>query len=85
MIQGTVIDGVVQFDTPLTVTDGTRVVVTLMPQYVYPHPLAPYDAELEGDLIRERIKAVEDGQELIPLDEAMAEMTQRLYADTADG
>lgn len=85
MIEGTVIDGTVEFDAPLTVPNGTRVVVTLIPQYVYPHPLAPYDAELEGALIRERIKAVEDGQELIPLDEAMAEMTRRLYADSENG
>jgi len=83
-LEGTVVNGVVVFDGNPQLPEGTRVRVELEEVFEYPHPLAPYDREREGTLLRERIATMEAGEKGIPLDEAMARIAAELNLPAVD-
>lgn len=74
-ITGTVRNGRVEFDGPVTWPDGTRVTLVLEDDedYVYPHPMAPYDHEKELAGLMESIEDMKAGR-VIPFDVAMREL-----------
>ena len=61
-IQGVIVNGQVQLDSPSPLPDGTRVTVELIAVYEYPHPMAPYDHEQELALLRESIEDAKAGR-----------------------
>ncbi len=77
-LEGTVLNGVVVLDGNPRLPEGTRVRVELEEVFEYPHPLAPYDREKEGALLRERIAKMQAGEKGIPLDKAMARIAAEL-------
>jgi len=83
-LEGTVLNGVVVFDGNPQLPEGTRVRVELEEVFEYPHPLAPYDREREGALLRERIATMQAGEKGIPVDEAMARIAAELNLPAVD-
>ncbi len=82
--EGTLINGVVVFDSPPTAPEGTRVRVNFElseESFEYPHPLAPYDRKKEIVLLRERLASNEPG---VPLKEAMAKIRAELNLPEVD-
>ncbi len=88
---GTLQKGQIQLDEPPNLPDGTRILSMIADEFVgdadfgdlseleYPHPMAPYDAEQEAALIRERVLAVRAGGKTIPLDEAIAGLEESIH------
>ena len=63
-ITGTVLNGRVEFDEPVTWPDGSRVTLALDEDeaYEYPHPMAPYDREKELEGMLESIEDMKAGR-----------------------
>jgi hypothetical protein len=77
MIQGTIVNGQVQLDEPSNLPEGTR--VTLAPvveAFEYPHPMAPYQADLELTLLQESIEDMKAGR-IRSARDALREMAER--------
>ena len=63
-ITGTVRNGRVEFDEPVTWPDGSKVTLQLDEDEVfeYPHPMAPYDREKEIEVLKESIEDMKAGR-----------------------
>ncbi len=63
-ITGTVQNGRVEFDEPVTWPDGSKVTLQLEDRevYEYPHPMAPYDREKEIEGLLESIEDMKAGR-----------------------
>ncbi len=70
-IHGTILNGQVQWDKPVNLPEGTRVMLWRdLDALEYPHPMASYDEEKELALLRESIRDMEAGLGQ-PFDKAM--------------
>ena len=63
-ITGTVLNGRVEFDEPVTWPDGSRVTLALDADeaFEYPHPMAPHDREKEIEGLLESIEDMKAGR-----------------------
>ena len=78
-ITGTVQNGRVEFDEPVTWPDGSKVTLQLDEDelFEYPHPMAPYDREKELELLKESIEDMKAGR-VMPVEEAMRRISIEL-------
>lgn len=84
-ITGTVQNGRVEFDEPVTWPDGSKVRLQLDEDEVfeYPHPMAPYDREKELEGLMESIEDMKAGR-VIPFDVAMRELAIKHHLPIPD-
>ena len=78
-ITGTIRNGRVEFDGPITWPNGSKVLLELDGDeaYEYPHPMAPYDREKEIEGLLESIEDMKAGR-VIPIDVAMRQLSLEL-------
>ncbi len=78
-ITGTVQNGRVEFDEPVTWPDGSKVTLQLDDDgvYEYPHPMAPYDREKEIEVLKESVEDMKAGR-VMPVEEAMRRISIEL-------
>jgi hypothetical protein len=84
-ITGTVRNGQVEFDDPVTWPDGTRVTLVLDDDEIheYPHSMEPYDHEKELEGLMESIEDMKAGR-VIPFDVAMRELAIKHHLTIPD-
>ena len=83
-LEGTVVNGVIVPDGGEALPEGSRVRIELEEQFVYPHPMAPYDREKELALLRECIAEMQSGVPGIPLAEAFKQIRADLNLPPTD-
>ena len=75
-VEGVFVNGKVEFDTPPTFPEGTRVSVDLADHLDIDFPFEPYDRAKELAILRASIEDVKAGRTR-PFDEAMAEIAAK--------
>jgi len=71
-LDGSIVNGHVQLDTPTNLPEGTRVRLVTEEAFEYPHPMAPYEHDQEEALLRGRLAEMDEGVPGLSIEEAMA-------------